>query len=373
MRWQPEFFLRRSWKIALAVVVLSLVLISLTLYSAPSSAQISPQTPGPAAEPQKTGPLAGGQIPDQRSGTISGTVMDRTGAVVAGARVKLARPDQSSSQEVVSGSDGQFSFASVLPGSFQLTVTSAGFAPQAVTLLLHPGEIFLVPPIPLTVATTVTQVDVALSPVEVAEEQIKDQEKQRVLGVIPNFYVSYDHNPVPLSSKQKFKLAWKMTVDPVTFAMIGAIAGVQQANNSFSGYGQGAQGYAKRYAASYADLTAGTFIGSAILPSLLKQDPRYFYKGSGTKRSRILYALANAVVCRGDNGSWQANYSSILGNLAAGGISNLYYPAESRQGATLTIENALVGIGATAAANVLQEFFMRKVTSNAPGNDPAKP
>jgi hypothetical protein len=90
----------------------------------------------------------------------------------------------------------------------------------------------------LTVATAVTEVDVALSPVEVAEEQIKDQEKQRVFGVIPNFYVSYDHNPVPLNSKQKFRLAWKMTADPVTFGLIGAIAGVQQAANSFSGYGR---------------------------------------------------------------------------------------------------------------------------------------
>src|SRR6202042_3601118 len=111
---------------------------------------------------------------------------------------------------------------------------------------------------------------------------------------------------------------------------------IQQADNSFSGYGQGAQGYGKRYGAAYADFVTGTFLGSAVLPSVLKQDPRYFYKGTGSTRSRVLYAMANAVICKGDNGHWQADYSGILGALAAGGISNLYYPASSRSGAGLT-------------------------------------
>jgi hypothetical protein len=161
-------------------------------------------------------------------------------------------------------------------------------------------------------------------------------------------------------------------VDPFSFGLIGAIAGIQQAQNAFSGYGQGAQGYAKRYGASYADFVSGTFIGSAILPSLLKQDPRYFYKGNGGIRSRILYALANSVVCKGDNRKWQPNYSSIAGNLAAGGISNLYYPAKDRNGVGLTFESGAIGIGATAGANIIQEFLVRKLTPNAPATDPAK-
>src|SRR4029077_15982729 len=181
-----------------------------------------------------------------------------------------------------------------------------------------------------------------------------EQEKQRALGFIPNFYVSYVPNAAPLAPKQKFELAWKEMVDPVTFGLTGAIAGIQQAQNDFSGYGQGAQGYAKRYGAAYADTVTSTLIGSALLPSLLKQDPRYFYKGTGSKRSRFLYAVANSVICKGDNGKWQPNYSSILGSLAAGGISNSYYPAKDR-GAGLTFENAALGIGATAAANLLQE------------------
>jgi hypothetical protein len=322
---------------------------------------------------QGTGASAGEQLPDQQlSGSISGIIVDQTGAPDAGARVRLSREDQSPDQEVLSGDDGRFSFANVAPGPFQLTITSAGFATQGSSGILRSGETYTVPQIALALATAVTEVRVIPSPTEVAEDQIRVQEKQRVLGVVPNFYVSYVQNAAPLSSKQKFELAWKTTVDPVTFGVTGVIAGIQQAQNDFSGYGQGAQGYAKRYSASYADVVTGTLIGSAILPSLLKQDPRYFYKGSGSKRSRILYAIANSVICKGDDGHWQANYSGILGSFAAGGISNLYYPAKDR-GAELTFENTLIGIGESAAVNLLQEFLIRKLTPNVPNHEPASP
>ncbi len=306
-------------------------------------------------------------------GTINGTVVDQSGAVVAAAKITLSHEDQSPGQDTLSASDGQFSFAGVAPGTFHLTVTAKGFAPQTTSGALHSGEIFSVPQIALAVAANVAEVEVSLTQIEVAQEQIALEEKQRVLGVIPNFYVSYIPDAAPLTPKQKFGLAWRSTIDPVNFAITGIIAGVQQAQNDFSGYGQGAQGYGKRYGASYADGVVGTFIGSAILPSLLKQDPRYFYKGTGSKRSRALYAIANSVICKGDNGHWQANYSNILGNFAAGGISNLYYPASDREGAELTFENGLIGIGATAAANLFQEFVVRKFTPNLPKREAPQP
>ncbi len=299
--------------------------------------------------------------------------MDPSGVAAIGATVRLTRADQSLDQQMLSDDDGRFSFSDVPPGSFRLTITLAGFATKTFAGNLRSGESNVVPQIVLPIATASTEIRVVPSQTEeVAEEQIKEQEKQRALGFIPNFYVTYIPNAAPLTPKQKFELAGKTIVDPVTFGLTGVVAGIQQANNNFGGYGQGAQGYAKRYGAAYADTATSTLIGSAILPSLLKQDPRYFYKGTGTKRSRVLYAVRNSVICKGDNGHWQANYSSILGSLAAGGISNLYYPANDR-GAGLTFENTLIAIGATAAANVLQEFVIRKLTPNLPNHNPAKP
>jgi len=327
-----------------------------------------------AASPGPGIPLGGGQAQDPAlSGSISGAVVDQSGAVVAGARVSLTREGRSASVQVLSGEDGQFSFAGVAPGPFQITIAAVGFAAQTSSGVLTSGENYVVPRIALALAMTVTDVVVGVPRVEVAEEEMKVEEKQRVLGVLPNFYVSYNPNAVALSSKQKFKLAARTVVDPFTLVMVAGTAGVQQAQNHFREYGQGALGYGKRFGAGYADTVTGTFIGGAILPSLLKQDPRYFYKGTGSKTSRFFYAVATAVICKGDNGHWQANYSGILGSLAAGGISNLYYPSRDREGAELTFENAGIGIGSGAVSNLFQEFFIKKLTPKIPRNEPATP
>jgi Carboxypeptidase regulatory-like domain len=309
----------------------------------------------------------------QQAGTISGTVMDRTGAVVAGASVRLSRQDPPLSQEGESDGQGQFCFVGISPGPFLLTISSVGFASQTSSGTLGLGEKYVVPPIALIVATAVTEVKVTLTRTEEAEAEIKDEEKQRVLGVVPNFYVTYNPAAVPLNPRQKFELAWKATVDPISFGLTGAIAGIEQAADMYGGYGQGAEGYGKRYGAAYADFVTSTYIGSAILPSLFKQDPRYFYKGTGTRRSRFLYAVANAVICKGDSGHWQANYSALLGSLASGAISNLYYPRQDRHDAALTFENTLIAVGSTAATNLLQEFVIRRLTPKAPTYAPAKP
>jgi len=334
----------------------------------------SPQSPSQqTVNVQAAATQSQGQAPGQESpGTISGTVVDQMGAVVPGAHVTLTRQDPPLSQEVTSDSDGQFFFANIMPGPFRLTITSQGFTAQTFSGMLHSGEDYTVPPVALTVASAASEVKVLLTPVEVAEAEIKDEERQRVLGVIPNFYVTYNPAAVPLNPRQKFELAWKLTVDPVNFGVTAAIAGIQQGVNAYSGYGQGAQGYGKRLGAAYADSVTSTFIGGAILPSLFKQDPRFFYKGTGSRRARFFYAMANAVICKGDNGRWQANYSSMLGNLAAGGISNLYYP-ESDRDVTVTLENTLIGIGASAANNLLQEFVIRKLTRNPPTYSQANP
>jgi len=341
------------------------LLLCTLLFAFPAPSRAQSQTPdAPTGEQQPR---------QQTLGSVAGVVVDQTSAAVVGAQVRLTRQDQSPSQESVSGEGGQFSFANVTPGPFQLTITAGSLSTQVVSGILQPGEVHIVPQITMTLATQVTQVTVTLPPVELADIQIQDQVKQRVFGIIPNFYVSYVPHAVPLTPKQKFKLAWKSSIDPFAFVGAGALAGIEQAGDEFSGYGQGAEGYAKRYGASYGDLVIGTFLGSAVLPSLWKQDPRYFYKGTGSTGSRFQYAIANAVICKGDNGHWQPNYSNIIGSLAAGGISNLYYPAQNRNGAALTFENALIGIGGGALGNVLQEFFLRRLTHHAPPQNSSSP
>jgi Carboxypeptidase regulatory-like domain len=348
-----------------------LITLSAIVCGAPALAQ-APQTPNEHSQNNSQIDTPEPKAAATDSDSLSGIVVDQTGTVVAGAKVKLLRKNPTATQEVVSGDDGRFTFERLVPGAFELTITAEGFAPQTTSGELKAGESEVLPPMTLALATVVAEVHVGLTPIEIAQEQLQEQEQQRVFGFVPNFYVSYIPNAAPLNTRQKFNLAWKTTVDPVSFGLIAVSAGVQQASDEFEGYGQGAQGYAKRYGASYADFVIGTYIGGAILPSLLKQDPRYFYKGTGTKKSRVMYAIANAVICKGDNGHWQPNYSGILGSIAAGGISNLYYPPGER-GASLIFENTLIGIGTTAGANLLQEFLIRKLTPNLPNHGQATP
>lgn len=298
-------------------------------------------------------------------GSISGTVLDQSGAVAVGASVHLINNDGSFSQTQVSGENGQFLFPQVAPGQFQLSITAPGFSTQVVSGHLDPGETYLIPAVVLHVAAATAEVRVGVSQVEVAQEQIKQQEQQRILVFIPNFYVSYVPDAAPLNARQKFQLAWKTAVDPVTFAGVGVYAGFEQAGDRYPDYGQGLQGYAKRYAEGYADSAAAIFIGNAILPSVLKQDPRYFYKGTGSTKSRLLYAISSAVICKGDNQRWQPNYSFIMGSIASGAVSNLYVPAADRSGAGLVFANGLIRVGEGSLGAIFEEFIAGRLKSRA--------
>jgi len=356
-----------TWGLALSMFILGMAAV-------PTLAQ-SQQAP-PAASTEATRPETSDKSISQnpasppQPGSISGTVVDKDWAVIANAKIVLTQ-EGSVSRELLSGNDGNFTFAGVPPGPFELSVAAPAFATQKKSGVLQAGQEYVIQQMQLVVATTV-DVEVTQTREEIAEEQMHVEEQQRVFGVIPNFYVTYIPDAAPLTTKQKFKLGWKSTADPVVFGFSGVVAGIEQADNAFSGYGQGAQGYGKRLGATYANVVSGTFIGSVMLPSVFKQDPRYFYKGTGSRKSRFLYAVANAVICKGDNGRWQPNYSNMLGSLAAGGLSNLYYPASNRSGVGLTFENALIGIGGTAFGAVFEEFFLHKVTSHAPGPQPAQ-
>ncbi len=191
---------------------------------------------------------------------------------------------------------------------------------------------------------------------ERAEVELKREEHQRVLGIIPAFNSSNTQNAAPLTPSQKFRLAFKSTTDPFTFLAAAVDAGINQLQDDYHGYGQGVAGYSKRFGASYADTFDGTILGNALLPVLFHQDPRYFRKGTGSAKSRIWYAMISTVRCKGDNGRWQPSYSNILGNFAAGTISNLYYP-ESDRGAGLTVQRALTVSAEGAIGAAFFEFW----------------
>ncbi len=321
------------------------------------AAGVSAQSdPGPVGT--TTTQSADAQVP----GRITGRVVDQTGTPVVAAFVKLTGAGQASPQEQQTDDDGLYFFTNLNPGPFELTIKEEGFATKTISGELNAGETFSVPQTQLLLATANMEVRVSESEVEVAEVEIKEQMQQRVLGIIPNFFVTYEKNPAPLNTRQKMKLAWKVSVDPLTIAGAGFVAGIQQASGSFKGYGQGAQGYAKRFGSSYADITISTYMTGAIMPTIFRQDPRYIYKGTGSARSRVFYAITSAFICRGDNRQWQPNYSNVLGSLATGAIANLYYPSTDRHGAMLTFDTALIRLGESAGANIVQEFVLRKLT-----------
>jgi hypothetical protein len=301
----------------------------------------------------------------EESGSISGKIVDQSGANIVGAVVKLTYNDESLVLETASDEDGLFAFSRVPAGQFSLTISSPGLASQKLSATLETRQAYVTPVVVLVIPTQVTQVHV-LPPDEIATAQIKEQEKQRVLGLIPNFYVSYRPDAAPLGPKHKFELAWKSASDPVTLAGVGVLAGIYQAGDRWHDYGQGAEGYAKRYGAVYTNVFAATFIGGAVMPTVLKQDPRYFYKGKGSKKSRILRAIGNSFVCKGDNGHWQPNYSNVIGSFAGAGLQALYLPANDRRGAGFVLSSALIRLGETSLAGVLQEFVLPKLTPNRP-------
>ncbi len=306
------------------------------------------------------------------TGSISGTVRDRGGDIIPGALVTLIPPDPTHPESTQAGSDGTFLFAGVRSGPYKLTIDSPGFDPWTGSATLGRGETLAIPEIALAISPVTSAIEVRASGRDIAEAQMSLAEKQRVLGVFPNFYASYVWNAEPLTAGEKYRLAWRFSVDPVAFGVSGVIAAAEQRSHSFPGYGPGVSGYAKRYGAAYADGFSSTMLGQAVFPALLHQDPRYFVKGTGSIPSRALYAIATTVICRGDNGHWQVNYSNIGGNVASASLSNLYYPAANRNGVGLTVENSLVTTALGAVGGLIQEFLLHRMTPNIPNYNAAR-
>ncbi|MGA7833317.1 MAG: hypothetical protein WCA21_20370 [Terracidiphilus sp.] len=205
--------------------------------------------------------------------------------------------------------------------------------------------------------TAPPQPDAANSQHEKAEEQIKEQEKQRVVGVLPQFNISYRSDAVSMTASQKMRLAFRSSVDPVAFGAAFVVAGYHEAFDEDKGFGWGIEGYGKRSGAAYLDAFDGTIIGNGILPSLLHQDPRYFRLGHGTITHRLLYSLATNVVCKHDNThKWEPNYSNVGGNIISGAISNLYYPSNG-SGISQTFTNGFLVTAEGGIGSIFDEFW----------------
>ncbi len=167
-------------------------------------------------------------------GTIDGVVTDSSGSVVLGALVTLGTTTSSGKRTTVTNGTGSFRFAAVAPGNYTITIVADGFAPwTAASVVVREGQDPAATSAVLQVASASTKLDVGLSPKELAVEQLKTEEKQRLLGVFPNYFVTYDPNAAPLNAAQKFHLGWKTIHDPTTILSSAIVAGIEKARNSY--------------------------------------------------------------------------------------------------------------------------------------------
>jgi len=353
-----------SWNRFLRILSCASLLLCLVSRSLPAQQQTAGLVPSRSFRPEA--PLPKAPAAEGLAG-VAGTVLDPSGATVFGADVILMHSDGTKSHHMLSDANGEFSFLKILPGSYLVVVNAKGFARfTSVEFLATNQQVYELPDISLSVATA--SIEVMVRPTDlIAAGQISAAEKQRLMGVIPNFYTSYIYDAAPLTWKQKFSLAVRGTFDPVAFIGVGFAAGIEQANNSFAGYGQGASGYAKRYAAKLVDGRSSDLLTHAVFPTLLHQDPRYYYQGSGSFKSRLIHAVGSAFVTRSDSGHTEPNYSYFLGDLCSASLSNLYYP-EANRGAHLVFTNAAVGLAGRVGGNLIREFLSKRLTTNVTGD-----
>jgi hypothetical protein len=300
-------------------------------------------------------------------GTINGTVTDVQEEVIPGAAVVLEGPGGGSKRETTANDYGFFEFADVKPGTgYRLTIKAKGFADWvSPAIVVAPGQVEIVPGIKMELEGEQQSVTVYSSSIELATEEVRIEEQQRIFGVVPNFYVVYDSSAPPLTAKLKFHLALKISDDPITIVGVFFMAGVNQGVR-IPGYKLGAKGYGERVGAVAGDGLTDIFFGGAVLPALLHQDPRYFYQGTGSNRSRLLHALAAPFVCKGDNGRYEPNYSTVGGDIISAGFSSLYFPRSDRTWMFFG-QNVMISTIERTASTITQEFVLRHFTSGPKG------
>lgn len=294
---------------------------------------------------------------------VIGTVVDLQGDAIPGAKVVLTHPGSPYRSTLSSDANGFFKIDDVEPGvSSQIVVSAIGFDDwTSPALVLKPGQVMSLGGISLKLAAQNTTLTVRYNPVETATEQLKAEERQRILGIIPNFYVSYEgQNAAPMTAKMKFQLALRASFDPVTIGGAALWAGIRQATDT-PNYQQGWTGYGERFGAVSLDGFSHLMISDAILQSALHEDPRYFYQGTGTTKSRLLHAISSPFWSRRDNGTWGPNYSNLGGDLVSSALTNLYYP-KSNRGAGLVFSQFAIGTAEHVVNGLAEEFILSRFT-----------
>jgi hypothetical protein len=164
------------------------------------------------------------------------------------------------------------------------------------------------------------------------DKDARDEVPKRIFWIIPNFMTTNDQpeNQGPLTTKEKYNIAWHQFFDMSAHFGNLVQAAVSQAANSIPHYGQGWGPFGERFLAQEGDQFTGSMLIYGALPQLLHQDPRYFRKGRGSKWSRILYAASRTVIARSDSGRPMFNASQVFGQLGQAGISLSYYPKQDR-------------------------------------------
>jgi len=299
------------------------------------------------------------------SSAISGTVLDTNGGVIEGANVQLSKTHSSGKlREMKSGAMGQFEFTGLEPDTYVVTVSYSGMTTfLSKPIALSAEKPVIMPNVVLQVAGATTNVMV-MDKEAASIEQVEIAKQQRVFKVFPNFYSSFAWNAPPMMAKQKYHLAARTLIDPVTFLTTAAVAGVQQYRDVFPSFGSGIEGFGKRYAAAYANHASAELLTRAVFPSVFHSDPRYFVLGKGSTKSRAAHAITSTFLTRGDDGSRKVNFSEILGDFSAAALSNAYFPEQER-GMNLVLINGFGAIGGDMVDNLIREFVVNHLTSRA--------
>jgi hypothetical protein len=332
-----------------------------------------PDAPQPVPEQQAsraTNPIAiGHELPVR----IKGVVSDMQGGLVPGAHIVIACDDSATTQEATADSVGFFSISNLPAGTYSVTISSPGLETYIVRdLHLKPGETYSMPEVSLPMARTAADITVTVTTEEMAEQELQNELHQRVLGVLPNFYTSYQWDAAPLSPRQKLKLTIRAASDPVFLGTTAITAGISLARNDQPEYGAGAAGYWSRYGSAYGDAVIGRFMGSVVFSSVFHQDPRYFVMTNGSWERRAWHAVSSTFMQRNDKTRrFEPAYANLLGAATAGLIASTYHPGSSP--GKMVLDDTVLDLGNKAVNNLIREFVLRHLAKHIPSYAKGRP